>query len=104
MRLLGAADESHGGESIAPFVERTMCRSNDFGMVGQAKVVVRTEVEHIAPSRRRDMALLMRRDHALGLERACGADFGKLPREMFFIAAEHVDSMQGGVERGYTTR
>src|SRR5688500_8887449 len=89
MRLLGAADETHRGEPIAPFVERAMCRGDDLGMIGQAEVIVRTEVEHIGTSRCRDMGLLMRRNDALGLERARGADVVDLLSQVFLKSAVH---------------
>ena len=79
--LLRAADEPHGGEPVAPFVERVV-RGRDHGRVlGKAEVVVRAQVEHLARGPHADARVLRRRDHALVLIEARGANLRELPAD-----------------------
>ena len=66
--LLGAADEPHARHAVAPAVERLLGRGDDTGVVGEAEVVVRAEIEDLAAARHLDRGLLRRDDHPLGLE------------------------------------
>ena len=44
--LLRAADETHGGEAVAPAVKRRVRGGDEFGMVGEAQVIVGAEIQH----------------------------------------------------------
>ena len=92
VRRLGAADEPHRGQAVAPAIERRMGSLNDLGMLGQPEIIVGAHVEHFASLADADMRILRRRDHALALIRARGADAVELLREM---SAEGV--VHGGV-------
>jgi len=46
--LLRAANKPHRRQPIAPFVKRSMGGGKDLRVVGQAKVIVGAEVEHLA--------------------------------------------------------
>lgn len=45
--LLGAADEAHGRQAVAPAVQGLVCRGDDLGVVGEPQVVVGAEVEDL---------------------------------------------------------
>lgn len=44
MDVLCAADEAHGGEAETVFIECVVGGLDDFGMIGEAEVVVGAEV------------------------------------------------------------
>jgi hypothetical protein len=48
MDLLGAANESHRSDAIAPGIEGGMSRGNYLWMIGETKIVVSTEVCNLA--------------------------------------------------------
>ena len=74
VQVLGAADEAHRGEPETVRVERLFRDGDDVRMVGEAKVVVRAEVQHLAVVPGADRRRLRRGDHALGLVQALVAD------------------------------
>ena len=45
MDRLRAADEAHRGHAEAEFVERAFGRGDDFGMIGEAKIIVGAEID-----------------------------------------------------------
>ena len=55
---LRAADEAHGGQAVAPVVERLRGGGDDRGMVGQAEVIVGAEVEDVGAAGDADVRLL----------------------------------------------
>ena len=67
VHALRAADEAHGGQSIAPYVVALLGRADDLRVIRQAQIVVGAHVEHALRLRRVDAAALGRRDDALVL-------------------------------------
>ena len=53
VQLLRAADEAHRGHAVAVAVERVLGGVAQFGVVGEAEVVVGAEVQHLARRRPR---------------------------------------------------
>ena len=72
---LGAADEAHGGQAVAPLVEGRVGGCDDVGMVGQAEVVVGAHVEDTGSVGDVDMGVLGGEEQALGFPGSGGADF-----------------------------
>ena len=66
--VLGPADETHGGHAVSMPVEPLPCRLDDPRMIGEAEVVVRAEVQHLAPALYADDRALRALDDALALE------------------------------------
>ncbi len=90
MRLLGAADESDGGEAVAPVVEGVVGGFDDLWMVGEAEVVIRAHIEDFAFVRGdADVCVLGRGEDALGFPEAGGADFGEVGDEVWFEGCVH---------------
>jgi hypothetical protein len=75
VQVLRAADEAHAGHAEAVRIQRVLGRRDHVGMVGQAQVVVRAEVQHRAAVGERDLRRLRAGDDALGLEQPGFADF-----------------------------
>ena len=80
--LLGAADEAHAGHAVAPVVERFVRSPDDLRMIGQAKIIVGAEIEHLAAGAGGQARLLRGGDDALGLESAGLADIRQLLLQM----------------------
>ena len=70
MQVLRTADEAHAGEAKAVRIQRILGRRDDVGMVGQAKIVVGAEVQHLATIAGADRRRLWRGDNAFGLVQA----------------------------------
>jgi hypothetical protein len=79
--LLRPADESDGREPVPPPVEGGLGRGDDLGVIGEAQVVVRAEIQHL-PVLDGDPGPLGARQEALPLPQAFGADGLQLRREM----------------------
>src|SRR6478672_11808523 len=75
VQVLRAADEAHAGHAEAVRIQRVLGRRDHVGMVGQAQVVVRAEVQHRAAVGERDLGRLRAGDDAFGLEQPGFADF-----------------------------
>ena len=99
--VLGAADEPHRGHAVAPRVERRRGRLDERGVVGEAEVVVRAEVEHLRAAAHPDVRTLRRGEDPLGLEGPGGADGIQLLRQGFGDGSVHVRSLAGGPRRGW---
>ena len=74
VQILRAANEAHAGHAETVCVQRVLGRLDHLGVVGQAKVVVGTEVQHLAAAFQLDLGGLWRGDDALRLEQALFAD------------------------------
>jgi hypothetical protein len=79
---LRAADESHAREPVTPAIQRRVRRGSHVGMLREAEVIVRAEIQHFAPVRERDARALRRPDEPLALPRPRRADGIELRREM----------------------
>ncbi len=87
--FLRAADEAHGGEAVAPAVERGVGGGDDFGIIGEAEIVVGAEIQNLASTRDGDVSGLRRRDQALALGEAGGIDFAERFLEMREVGGRH---------------
>ena len=88
--LLRAADEPHRRHAVAVSLQRVPSpRVDQLGMVGEAEIVVRAEVQHLAAGFGVDHAALGRGDDPLVLEKAVGPDRGKLAGQAFDQAVGH---------------
>ncbi len=74
VQVLGAADEAYRGHAEAVAVQRVLGGLDDVRVVGQAQIVVGTEVQHAAAIGQGDLGRLRTGDDALGLEQALGLD------------------------------
>ena len=74
VQVLGAADETHAGESESVRVECLFRGLDHFGVVGQSQIVVCTEIQDLAAIGSANGRRLRRGDDALGLEQALFAD------------------------------
>ncbi len=93
MLLLGAADEPHAGEAVAPRVERVARRLEQPRVVGEAEVVVGAEVEHLGAVGD-DLGLLRAADAALALGEAGLLDPVELGGEVVPESSVHHSSVQ----------
>ena len=74
---LRAADEPHRGHPVPPAVERLVRGGDHLGVVREAEVVVRAEVEQLAALLHRDVRALRRRHHELPLEQSLVGELGE---------------------------
>ena len=74
---LRAADEPHRGHPVPPAVERLVRGGDHLGVVREAEVVVRAEVEQLAALLHRDVRALRRRHHQLPLEQSLVGELGE---------------------------
>ncbi|KAG1393372.1 hypothetical protein G6F59_014379 [Rhizopus arrhizus] len=74
VQILGATDEAHRGHAEAVGIQCVLGGLDQVRMVGQAQVVVGTEVQHLAAVVEGDLGRLRAGDDPLGLEQALGAD------------------------------
>ena len=86
---LRAADEADRGHSVAPALEPRLCGGLDPLVLGEAKIIVGAEVDHVLARGDLDMAALRSRDHPLGLVEAGLADAVELGLEMLLEFAVH---------------
>ncbi len=100
VRLLRAADETHAGHPEAPAVERFVSGADDLGMIGESKIIVRAEIQDLAPAGDADVGGLRGGDDALFFEKACGADLGELCFEAVLSFSEHGERDQRVSKRG----
>src|ERR1019366_8100469 len=78
MNALGPADEADTGHAITPLVERGLGGGGHGRMLGQAKIVVGTEIQHRLAVGDANGRALRRDDDALALVSAGTADVRKL--------------------------
>ena len=78
VNTLSAANEPHRGKAIAPAVKRFVRGLNDLGMLGQAEIVVRAQVEDGLAVAHADVRILRRRDNPFPLVGAGGKDVVEL--------------------------
>ena len=74
MRVLSTADETYGSHAVAACVHAVFGRLDEFGVIGQTKVVVRTEVNHFLTAFDSDTGGLRRDDHAFVFIETCLAN------------------------------
>ncbi len=74
VQVLGAADEAHRGHAETMRVQRILGGLDQLRVVGQAQVVVGTEVQHRAAVVQGDLGRLRAGDDAFGLEQPLRAD------------------------------
>ena len=74
VQRLRAADEAHAGQPIAPLIESLPRRRDHDGMIGQAQIIVRAQVENRGAACDLDPCLLRPADHALPLVQPAGGD------------------------------
>ncbi|MNI78473.1 hypothetical protein D3C73_1348470 [compost metagenome] len=73
--VLGAADKAHRSHAKPVRIHTRFCRCNQFRVVSQSQIVVRTKVNHVASISYRDIRLLRRRNNAFFFKqpfRTCG--------------------------------
>ena len=96
MDLGGAADEADRGHTEPPAVQRLLGGGDHRRMVGQAEVVVGTQVEHGGVTDA-DLRGLRRADHGLGLVQAVGPELRQVVGELVLQSGVHVPhSLPGG--------
>ena len=86
--VLAAADETHRRHAETPGVHRFLGRLDQPGIVRQAQVVVRTEVQHFA-ARNLDFGTLGRLDDPFRLVEPGSLDFGQLVLQVFLDVSVH---------------
>ncbi len=89
MDVLRAADEAHARHPEAVAVERRLRRGDERGMIGQAEIIVRAEIDHAPAVRDRDLGVLRPGDDALGFEKSLRFDFIERLRDVIGKFREH---------------
>ena len=89
MNVLRAANETHAGHAEPVCIERFLRGGDERGMIGQAEIVIRTEVQNLAPTADFDVRILRRGDDALGFIKAGGTNFLEGTRELLIEFGEH---------------
>ena len=84
---LGAADEAHAGQAVAPLVERRLGGCGHGRMLRQAQVIVGAQVEHRFAVGHADGGALRRDDDALALVRAGGTNARQLGFKVLLVSA-----------------
>ena len=74
MGVLRTADETYGGHAVSACVHAVLCRLDEFGVVGEAEVVIRAEIDHLLTTFDRDTGGLRGDDHAFVLIETCILD------------------------------
>ena len=69
VHFLRAADEAYRSHAVTPFIEALLAGLDQVRVVGEAEVVVRTEIQHMLAGHI-DISLLLRGDHAFLLVQA----------------------------------
>ncbi len=92
VNLLGSADESHGGQTVAPALEGFLGGGDNVGMVGQSQVVVGAEVEDVLAVEDAHVGLLRGGEDPFALEEAAIADLVQLAGQVVLDRSEHQDS------------
>ena len=87
--VLRTADEAHRRHAVAALAQHVARRRQHGGMVGQAEVVVGTQVEQLAPVGQRHVRPLRRGDHALLLGQPGLRDLIELALELLPHSFEH---------------
>jgi len=78
VQILRAADKAHRGHTEAMLVQRGLGGFDDAGIIGQAKIVIGAEIQHIAGFIRLDLDALRGRDAALALVQPGLVNLGQL--------------------------
>jgi hypothetical protein len=94
VRLLGAADEPHGGHAEAPLVEGALGGLDQARMISEPEVVVGAEVEHLVAITDPHGGVLRGADHALGLVEPGGPDLVDALAEIVLQLAVHQAPVQ----------
>src|SRR5581483_11054618 len=61
------ADEAHARQAVAPVPQRLLSSFDHSGMIRQAEIIVRAQIQDRLAARYRDLRLLWTGDHALAL-------------------------------------
>ncbi len=85
---LRAADKAHAGQAVSPILQRLLRGGDDGGMIRQAEVVVRAEIEDHATGNG-DRGLLRAGNDALALIEAGLFDLGQLLLKMILHRSVH---------------
>ena len=88
VNALRAADETHAGATVAPFVNRRLGGGGDSRMLRKTKIVVGAKIQHRLAVGHTDGGALRRDDDALVFVSAGFADLGELGFEIGFVG-EH---------------
>ena len=89
VNLLCAADETDACHAVSPAIERLVGGGNHRRMVGQAQVVVGTEVQYGFLFKHAYPGTLRRGNYPFILEKASFTDLLKLAKQIIFHQVEH---------------
>ncbi len=89
MHALRTADEPHRGDPVAEALQRLVRRLKHRGMIGEPEIVVRAEIDHLAPIGEPHDRALGRADDALALQEAVVLECPSVALEPFAEFFEH---------------
>jgi len=88
---LRATDKPHARATVAPLFKRPLRSDSDFGMLSEAEIIVRAQIEHRLAIGDADRRALRRHDHAFVLVSAGSADVRELLHKMILEGGIHDD-------------